>query len=107
MAVRAVGRISHQSRTLIGHAAASGAISAAPLGMHLPPTFACLVAAPGLPLPAMPHLRGTRATAVDLTAVASATDNNLLATIEAKKKSRTWAFFAAGTIWLSLWRHSF
>ena len=75
----------NQNRTLIRHAAASGAISAAPIGMHLPPAFARLVSATGLPLPAAPHLRGTLATAVHLAAVASATDNDLLSTTEAKK----------------------
>jgi hypothetical protein len=75
----------NQNRTLIRHAAASGAISAAPIGMHLPPAFARLVSATGLPLPATPHLRGALATAVHLATVASATDNDLLAAMEAKK----------------------
>jgi hypothetical protein len=77
----------NQNRTLIRHAAAPGAISAAPVGMHLPPAFTRLVSATGLPLTATPHLRGTLATAVDLAAVASATDNDLSATTEAKKQS--------------------
>ncbi len=75
----------NQNRTLIRHAAASGAISAAPSGMHLPPAFTCLVSATGLSLPATPHLRGTLATAIDLASVASATDNDLLATTKAKE----------------------
>ena len=87
----------NQNRTLIRHAAASGAISAAPVGMHLPPAFARLVSATGLPLLATPHLRGTLATAVDLAAVASATDNHLVATPEAKKEPGIEAIFTAGT----------
>jgi hypothetical protein len=93
----------YTSLSLIRYAAASGAISAVPIGMHLPPAFARLASVTGLRLPARPHLRGTLATAIDLAAVASATDNNLVATPEAKKEPRIVATFSARTIWFFLW----
>ena len=97
-----VGR-RNQNRTLIRHAAAAGARSAVPIGMQLPPAVARLISATGLPLLATPHLRGTLATAVDLAAVASATDNHLVATTEAKEEPRIGATFASGTTWFFLW----
>ncbi len=74
--------------TLIRHAMyvpATGAISAATLCMHLPPAFARLVSATGLPLPAAPHLQSAVVPTVHLAAIASAADQKLLAATEAKK----------------------
>jgi len=77
-----------QFPTLIRHAAASGAILAAAVCMHLPPAFARLVSATGLPLPATPHLQGAVVPTVHLATVASAADKNLLTTTAAKKQPR-------------------
>ena len=77
-----------QFLTLVRHAPAPGAILAAAVGMHLPPAFARLVSATGLPLPATPYLQGAIVTTVHLAAIASAADQKLLATTEAKKHPR-------------------
>jgi hypothetical protein len=74
-----------QYGTLIRHAAPSGAILAAAVGMHLPPVFARLISAPCLPLPAAPLLHGAITTTVHLAAVTSAADTNLMTTTAAKK----------------------
>jgi hypothetical protein len=84
-----------QYRTLIRHAAASGTIFAATIGMHPTPAVGRLVSAAGFPLSATPHLQGAIATTVHLTTVTSATNKNLSTTMGAKKKSRIEAFFAA------------
>ena len=75
-----------QFLTLVRHAPAPGAILAAAIGMHLPPAFARLVSATGLPLPATPYLQGAIVTTVHMATVASAADKNLLTTKTAKKQ---------------------
>jgi len=72
-------------QTLIRHAAASGAILAAPIGMHPAPSLGRLVSAARLPLVAAPDLQSTIRTTVYLTTIASPTDNDLSATMAAKK----------------------
>jgi hypothetical protein len=78
-------RFCRQIPTLIRHAAASSAILAVAVGMHLPPAFARLVSAAGLPLPATPHFQCAVVITVHLATVASAADKNLLTTTIAKK----------------------
>lgn len=95
-----------QCRTLIRHAAASGPKSPAAVGVQLPSTFAGLVSATGLPLPATPHLRGTIAPTVNLATITSAADNNLSTTAVTKKEPWLLAALAAKTTEIILQKHS-
>jgi hypothetical protein len=63
-------------------------MSAAAVCVHLPPPFARLISATGFPLPATPHLQGAVLPTVDLPAIASAADKNLLTAMATKKHSR-------------------
>jgi hypothetical protein len=77
--------LSAEGRTLIRHAAASGAMPAAPIGMHPAPAIGRLVSAARFPLVAAPDLQSTIRTTVYLATIASPTDNDLLATSAANK----------------------
>jgi hypothetical protein len=72
--------------TLIRHAAATGAIVAATIGMHPATAFGRLVPAARVTLVAAPHLQRTIRTTIYLPTVASPTDNDLLATMIAKEQ---------------------
>jgi hypothetical protein len=63
--------------TLIRHAALSGAISAAALDMHLPPSVARLVSTAGFTLFASPCLESAFDAAIALASIASSTNNDL------------------------------
>jgi hypothetical protein len=64
-------------RTLIRHAAISGAISAAALDMHLPPSVTRLVSTAGFALFASPCLESAIGTAITLASIASSANNDL------------------------------
>jgi hypothetical protein len=77
--------LSAGGQTLIRHAAASGAVRAAPIGMHPAPAIGRLVSAARFPLVAAPDFQSTIRTTVYLATIASPTDNDLLATSAANK----------------------
>jgi hypothetical protein len=64
-------------RTVIRHAAISGAISAAALDMHLPPSVARLVSTAGFALFASPCLESAIGAAITLASIASSANNDL------------------------------
>ena len=72
-------------QTLIRHAAASGAIFAATIDMHPAPAVGRLVSAARFPLVAAPDLQRTIRTTIYVATIASPTDNDLSATMAAKK----------------------
>ena len=72
--------------TLIRHAAALGAMFAAPIGMHAAATVGLLVSAARLPLVAAPDLQSAIRTTVYLATIASPTDSDLLTASAAKKQ---------------------
>src|SRR5271165_6059508 len=82
-------------RTLIRHAAASGAVFAATIGMHPPPAVGRLVSAACFPLVVAPDLQSTILTAVYLTTIASPADNGLSMATTAKKQPAGQAWCAA------------
>src|SRR4051812_18492239 len=96
-----------QCRTLIRHAAPSGAILAAAVSMHLPPAFTRLIAAPSLPLPAASLLQGAITTTVHLATVTSAADTDLLTATATKKQPRIKVVFAARPTRFTLRQHCF
>jgi hypothetical protein len=71
--------------TLIRHAAATGAIFAATIGMHPTPSGGRLISAASVALVAAPDLLRTIRTTIYLATIASSTDNDLSATMAAKK----------------------
>jgi hypothetical protein len=77
--------LSAECQTLIRHAAATGAIFAATIGMHPTPAFGRLVSAASVPLVAAPDLQRTIRTTIYLATIASPTDNDLSATMVAKE----------------------
>jgi len=89
-------------RTLIRHAAASGAIFAATIGMHPAPAVGRLVSAARVPLAATPYLQSTTRTTIYLATVATPTDKNLSTTPPAKKEPARRARYAAGLAYVVL-----
>ena len=72
--------------TMIRHASPSGAITTVPLRVHGATARSCLIAPPSPSLPLARGLLCADARAVNLTSIASATDENLNAAASAQKK---------------------
>jgi len=84
--INGIRRLSADCWTVIRHAAASGAIFVVPNGVQAAAAFGRLIPTSGFALVAAPDLQSTIRATVYLPAIASLTDNDLLAASTAKKQ---------------------